>query len=202
MIRDYYQILGVDKNSDALAIKRAYRKLALLYHPDVNKNINANDQFIRITEAYEILIDQSKRSDYNILYDKFFGGKISIIVEDLYASTKSKEWNKYGSMKAEEYSNLNINEFMKYVFGEAFYHGKQVSKIGCSAYLWIGTGLMGLIGMAIAIVDMDIADEELGFVIFMGVIFVIITITGIRHTKKQIIEYKQDYKARRKNRSQ
>ena len=53
--RDYYEVLGVDKNADAAAIKKAYRKLAKKYHPDTNKeNPQAEQKFKEVTEAYSV----------------------------------------------------------------------------------------------------------------------------------------------------
>ncbi len=64
--RDYYEILGVEKNSDVNTIKGAYRKLALQYHPDRNPdNKEAEEKFKEATEAYEVLSDQNKRERYN-----------------------------------------------------------------------------------------------------------------------------------------
>ena len=63
--KDYYRILGVDRNADDKTIKSAYRKLARKYHPDVNKG---NDtRFKEINEAYEVLSDPDKRRRYDTL---------------------------------------------------------------------------------------------------------------------------------------
>jgi molecular chaperone DnaJ len=65
-MRDYYEILGVARNADADAIKRAYRKLALQYHPDRNQgSADAEDKFKELTEAYEVLRDPDKRAAYD-----------------------------------------------------------------------------------------------------------------------------------------
>lgn len=64
--RDYYEVLGVDKNVDAQALKKAYRKLAMQYHPDRNPdNKEAEEKFKEISEAYEVLSDDTKRQTYD-----------------------------------------------------------------------------------------------------------------------------------------
>ena len=64
--RDYYEILGVDKNSSQAEIKKAYRKLAKKYHPDANpNNKEAEDKFKAANEAYEVLGDEEKRKKYD-----------------------------------------------------------------------------------------------------------------------------------------
>lgn len=65
MAKDYYEILGVSKHADASEIKRAYRKLAVRFHPDKNPDPLAADTFREITEAYEILGDVASRSNYD-----------------------------------------------------------------------------------------------------------------------------------------
>ncbi len=63
---DYYKILGVDKKADEKQIKKAYRKLALKYHPDKNKgNKQAEERFKEINEAYTVLSDPEKRKKYD-----------------------------------------------------------------------------------------------------------------------------------------
>lgn len=64
---DYYEILGVSKNASKTEIKSAYRKLAKKYHPDVNKNGDAEVRFKEIGEAYEVLSNTDKRAAYDRL---------------------------------------------------------------------------------------------------------------------------------------
>jgi molecular chaperone DnaJ len=63
--RDYYEILGVGRDADENTIKSAYRRLARQYHPDVNKNGDAEERFKEINEAYEVLSDGDKRAAYD-----------------------------------------------------------------------------------------------------------------------------------------
>jgi molecular chaperone DnaJ len=72
--RDYYEVLGVSRDADADAIKKAYRKLAIQYHPDKNPgNVEAEEQFKQITEAYEVLSDATKRKKYDQFGHQAFG---------------------------------------------------------------------------------------------------------------------------------
>ena len=65
--RDYYKILGVERNADEAEIKKAYRRLARKYHPDVSKEKDAEQKFKEIGEAYEVLKDSQKRQSYDQL---------------------------------------------------------------------------------------------------------------------------------------
>jgi molecular chaperone DnaJ len=64
--RDYYEILGVAKNASKQDIKKAYRKLALKYHPDKNPDKAAEEKFKEISEAYAVLYDDEKRNMYDM----------------------------------------------------------------------------------------------------------------------------------------
>lgn len=67
MGKDYYKILGITKTAKDDEIKKAYRKMALRYHPDKNKTIGAEEKFKEVAEAYEVLSDKKKRD----VYDKY-----------------------------------------------------------------------------------------------------------------------------------
>ena len=64
--RDYYEVLGVQKNASKEEIKNVYRKLALQYHPDRNKDPTAEEKFKELSEAYAVLSDDEKRKRYDI----------------------------------------------------------------------------------------------------------------------------------------
>lgn len=65
--KDYYKVLGVARDANQEDVKRAYRKLARKYHPDVSKEANAEDKFKEVQEAYEVLKDPEKRAAYDQL---------------------------------------------------------------------------------------------------------------------------------------
>jgi curved DNA-binding protein len=73
--RDYYEILGVTRGADADDVKRAYRKLARKFHPDVSKEKNAEEKFKEVQEAYEVLRDSDKRAAYDQLGRDFRNGQ-------------------------------------------------------------------------------------------------------------------------------
>ena len=69
---DYYDILGVSRNADETELKKAYRSLARKYHPDVNTDPGAEDKFKEINEAYSVLSDEQKRTQYDRMgHDSF-----------------------------------------------------------------------------------------------------------------------------------
>ncbi len=73
--RDYYKILGVGRDAKEDDIKRAYRRLARKYHPDVSKEANAEEHFKEVQEAYEVLKDPAKRSQYDQLGSNWKNGQ-------------------------------------------------------------------------------------------------------------------------------
>ena len=90
--RDFYEILGVSKSANEAEIKKAYRKMALKYHPDKNPDDKASeDKFKEAAEAYEVLSDSDKRAKY----DRFghagmsggggFGGGGGMNMDDIFS---------------------------------------------------------------------------------------------------------------------
>lgn len=75
MSKSLYETLGVSENASADEIKKAYRKLARKYHPDINKDESAVDKFKEINAAYEVLSDDEKKTQYDQYGDQMFGGQ-------------------------------------------------------------------------------------------------------------------------------
>jgi molecular chaperone DnaJ len=91
MRRDYYEVLGVQKDVDERDIKKAYRKLAMAFHPDRNPSPEAEEKFKEAAEAYEVLSDPNKRSIYDRagfegLRSQGFSGFSGVGVEDIFSS--------------------------------------------------------------------------------------------------------------------
>ena len=81
--RDYYEVLGVDRDADQRTIKRAFLKLARTLHPDVNKAPDAEEKFKEVNEAYSVLSDERKRANYDRYGDPdgpagFGGGSVDM----------------------------------------------------------------------------------------------------------------------------
>ena len=66
-MKDYYKILNISNSADSVEIKKAYRNLVKIWHPDACAKPNAHEIFVEISEAYEILSDEQKRTEYDIL---------------------------------------------------------------------------------------------------------------------------------------
>ena len=64
--RDFYEVLGVDRTAGDADIKRAFRKLAQQWHPDVNKDPKAQERFKEVNEAYQVLSDPQRRQAYDM----------------------------------------------------------------------------------------------------------------------------------------
>lgn len=90
MADDYYKTLGIEKSADAEAVKKAYRKLALKYHPDRNPgNLEAEEKFKKISEAYAVLSDPEKRKQYESFGSDQFSQRYS--QEDIFRNVDLNE---------------------------------------------------------------------------------------------------------------
>ncbi len=112
-MKNYYKILEIETNADIITIKKAYRMLALKYHPDKNTMENAAQIFIEITEAYEVLRNLENRKEYDDLFKEFSKNSTNE------KQTKTQQnWQQYGREKANEYSSMQVDDFISRVVDE------------------------------------------------------------------------------------
>src|ERR1700736_4954979 len=110
--KDYYEVLGVARGADADALKRAYRKLARKYHPDVSKEKNAESKFKELQEAYEVLRDPDKRAAYDQLGGDYRSGQ---------QFRPPPDWSqRFGHSGGQRFSDVNgFSDFFSSLFGGA-----------------------------------------------------------------------------------
>jgi len=134
--KDYYEVLGVDKNASETDIKSAFRRLAKKYHPDVSKEENAAEKFKEAQEAYAILSDPEKRKQYDQFghsaftnsqggfsgFEGFDFGSMSDIFEDLFGgmgfgSARSRSRNQNSPRKGQDVLYRMTIDFEEAVYG-------------------------------------------------------------------------------------
>jgi curved DNA-binding protein len=108
--RDYYEILGVTRGADPDEVKRAYRKLARKFHPDVSKEKNAEEKFKEVQEAYEVLRDSDKRAAYDQLGRDYRNGQ---------QFRPPPDWSqRFGNSGGQRFSDINgFSDFFSSLFG-------------------------------------------------------------------------------------
>ena len=119
--RDYYEVLGVKKDADQKEIKDTFRKLALKYHPDRNKEPDAEEKFKEIAEAYAVLSDPKKRKEYD---NRGFAGVSGFSQEDLFGGINFDEIFKGSGF------GFDLGGFGGGLFGSFFDRGGEYSSRG------------------------------------------------------------------------
>jgi curved DNA-binding protein len=117
--KDYYKILGVERSASEDDIKKAYRRLARKFHPDVSKEPNAKEKFQDVSEAYETLRDKEKRAAYDSLGSGFRPGQDFRPPPDWF--------DRFGGGRSEDLGGIDLSELFESLgaFGRATGFGRR-----------------------------------------------------------------------------
>ena len=113
MIKNYYKILDIKRDSSIDEIKRKFKELALEFHPDVSKHEKAHDIFVEINEAYQILGNDSDRFHYDKLYDKYIAKSSVEIINEQEIKDNINETIKKAQYKASYDSKIKYSDYIK-----------------------------------------------------------------------------------------
>ena len=125
MSKSLYETLGISQNATEADIKKAYRKLARQYHPDINKDADAEEKFKEVNAAYEILSDKKKRAQYDQYGDTMFGGQ------------------NFHDFASSQGGNVDLDEILRNMFGGGGFGG---SSSGFGGFGGFGGGSRGGFG--------------------------------------------------------
>ena len=124
--KDYYKVLGVPKNATLDEIKKAYRKLAVKYHPDRNKgDKNAENKFKELSEAYEVLKDSEKRKKYDSLgsswnrFQQTGGNAQDFDWSNWFAQSQARNRRRTGGF-GDIFDSGGVSDFFEKIFGGGF----------------------------------------------------------------------------------
>jgi hypothetical protein len=150
-----------------------------------------------LIEAYEILSNSVRRSEYDELYDQFLKKSTSISTQ-VFDGTEFENWRKEAKEKARTYSSRPIDSILKDILKETAFHAGHVAKIGCFAYVAIGFGVINGIFAIKMIADGELSNEggALGVPLFIA-ISVGLAYWGFTRLKSSVHEYKDEMKDRR-----
>lgn len=184
MIKDYYSTLEISSDATLTEIKKAYRRLALKYHPDKNKSDNAAQKFISITEAYEVLRDPLKKSEYDRLYSWYIKKESACEspFEEQESELKQDQWAKYGRQKAREYSSLSIEEFGRRLLKEIGIGASYIPNI-------IAIAIVVIAAISMFALLPEIADDSPG-----AIFFILLLVFGLGYLAYRLFDVaKSDY---------
>ncbi len=136
-MKDYYKILGIDRECSAKDIRNAFRDLAKKHHPDKNYNEDASEIFISLYEAFTILSDAKKKIEYDRLYEDVFSENYyndeeelddeqdeeeldESVEKDTYSDEFDK-WVKYARQKGKEFSLKPLKKVLRFILLSPFY---------------------------------------------------------------------------------
>ncbi len=182
MFRDYYKILNIGRTATKEEVKKAYRKLALEWHPDKNKSADAHSKFIEINEAYLLLYDDEARIKYNEEYDEYYLKKEQFKsterTETTFKDENLNKWSKNARQQAEKYATISFDEFAKMI-GVVI---KEVGSQSATAVIYAISGVVGASGLFSLIEGVRYGDYPQ---IFLSAILILGCFIGFSYTSKK-----------------
>ena len=189
-MRNYYDILNIEKNASQETIKKAYKISALKFHPDKNKESTAHEKFIEINQAYEVLKNEETRKKYdieiNLDYNTVFTSKNTNDDSTSDYNFRDKDLNRQqeeARKKAEQYANMSFDEFSN-ISETIINAGKEVkrkvkssSRLGCGCLSFILAFLAFLQIIMSLIGSEDIHSYPMQIVIIIFLLFLGNTLT-------------------------
>ncbi len=109
-IKNYYQILKVDQNSDLEIIKKSFRREIAIYHPENNKSPEAKSKFDDVIEAYDVLSRPEKRNAYNEMLTSQRENKLVALEQN--QEEQYKDWSKEAKQKSKKYWDSPLTELL------------------------------------------------------------------------------------------
>lgn len=123
---DYYKVLGVKREASQEEIRKAYRKLAKKYHPDLNRDVpDAKERFQEINEAHEVLGDPQKRMKYDEYGENWRHAEESAVRNDGYNNGTDRERYGFGDFSGNSYASSGFSDFFEQLFGHGTFGGNR-----------------------------------------------------------------------------
>ncbi len=178
-MKDYYKILDIDRNSTEIEIKRAYRRMAMKYHPDVNDDLEATAIFKDVNEAYRTLGNASKKRHY----DFYFASGSEVKLNEKYRQDKGR---KYGTAYRSQNNNTQNRAKTNYKKKEA---RPDFSKL--ENWMFASLVIVGLFAIFLSIRDLYNSEiEDLNA--FTGIIFGLLFTFLLLYSWTQIFRKKKE----------
>ena len=112
-MKDYYRILGLERDASPDLIRQRFRELAFEYHPDVSKHSNADEVFIEIYEAYDILSQPERKHNYDMLYDWYLNKAAHHVPDEEKAKSDIQNFSVSAREKASQKAKVRYRDFIR-----------------------------------------------------------------------------------------